>query len=424
MDTVVKPDGTVHNGSFSEMGGKGWGPCNLTNDDLQSLKQAIDALPPSAPLPVPVLRRILVHGMRSNSWFAATYDRADVPAALERACELSCASVGWIVGTAKSTAEAKMHDGHGWLNGVTVAASAPVAVSTTARGVQLWDLDRWEGTPVSTTNRLDNSWSVTALSPDGKLLIVSGWDTVVALEFPALTTRWVRRNPVKNQGRGWCFHLAAFDGGNSLALALPNGIQRWSLADGEPRGTLGTNDFGIHGKLKSSRDGSLLAADVEKGSVLVWQPGWTNAPLEIGDRISSRLLDVSPDGRFVALYGRGQRGARLVLCDLKSATRSEVPFRGCWDSRSIHTGAWSPDGKFFGVASTGGWPCVLDTATWKPVVRWRVPGETQYWSGGALGFLAFSSDGTLLARYDDGTLRGLKLPLAAESIVLPDSDDE
>jgi WD40 repeat protein len=113
-----------------------------------------------------------------------------------------------------------------------------------------------------------------------------------------------------------------------------------------------------------------------------------------------------------------------VLCDLKSATRYEVPFRGCWDSSSIHTGAWSPDGKFFAVASTGGWPCVLDTATWKPVVRWRVPEDTQYWSGGALGFLAFSSEGTLLSRYADGTLRGLKLPLAPESITLLEFDSD
>lgn len=119
-------------------------------------------------------------------------------------------------------------------------------------------------------------------------------------------------------------------------------------------------------------------------------------------------MDLSPDGTLLALAAHTRFGERLIVWNLKTGGRRELPARGCRADAVIVSRAWSADGQFFAVVPRGDSPCVYDPATWKPVTRWETP------SANARGRpLAFNSDKTLLARLADGSLCGLKFPLSA-----------
>ncbi len=142
---------------------------------------------------------------------------------------------------------------------------------------------------------------------------------------------------------------------------------------------------------------------------------WTNAPQRLTEHPWVRLMEVSPEGRYLALRGFGRWGHRLVVCDLESGTRKEMPFRGC-ANHEASSAAWSANGKFLAVVGCGEWPCVYDAVTWKPLLLWRVPSDAQYGSGGPCGRLAFTEDGMLLANFGEGILHGLKLPIPPEAL--------
>lgn len=404
--TTVDLSGAVRNGSLSPMGAKGWGPCGLTTNDLKALRQMIHSLPAPTTNPVPVARLILIHGLRSNSWFTAVYDRADIPSEVEALCSKVCEAPTWIVPSLKHVDTNAFVPGRdGWMHRFETAAEAPVALSGTAEGIQVWNLETWSGVqavPVIC------AWPSVALSPDGKLMFLGSAFGVNALTLPEMTNRW--HHPVSGGApdRQWCQHLAVIDGGRSLAVGLSDRIEKWSLQTGKFESVLSTLTVPFDRKMKSSRDGSVLVADIGENRAFVWRHPWTNAPQQL---VASGLLEISPDGKLAAFSGAKWLGHRLSIFDLARGTQIDMPFRGLYKGEAQHA-AWSPDGRFFVATAPGMWPCVYDTTTWKPVLLWQVPGEGQYWSGGSDTFIAFASDGTLLARSDDRVLRALKLPVA------------
>jgi hypothetical protein len=86
--TSVAGDGQYGSGCFSDRGGKGWSLGQLDTTNLSKLQTLVDSLPPSASQPIPVRRRLLISGTRSNSWYSFTYDRADIPVEVERICSM------------------------------------------------------------------------------------------------------------------------------------------------------------------------------------------------------------------------------------------------------------------------------------------------------------------------------------------------
>jgi hypothetical protein len=130
ISSSVSQEGKIRNSSANEFGTKGWGwgdNSTLTHTNLNALKALIALLPPSVSGSVPANRRILVSGIRNNSWFALTYDRADVPPELERVCEFTGGQIDWVVPSTVSSTNSLGRAGGDIQHLVT--ARAPVAVA-------------------------------------------------------------------------------------------------------------------------------------------------------------------------------------------------------------------------------------------------------------------------------------------------------
>ena len=258
-----------------------------------------------------------------------------------------------------------------------------------------WKLISVEGNQ-TLTNYVPDSSSPIVLSPDGKLVVLAGWNAVFALNLPDMTLRWLRKKPGEYERDQWCEHLAVIDKGKSLAVGFTDRVEKWLLLSGETEQLLATNQVPLDGMfeyraLKSSTNGNILAADLGNGVLLVWKSGWTNGPQKLIEPGQPRLLAISPEGRYLAMRAYGRHGPHLVIYDLNNDTQKEMPFRGCFN-HDAWKAAWSPDGKFLAVAASGIWTCIYDTTTWKPVVLCRI-GDGQSWSGGDCPFLAFAGDG-------------------------------
>src|ERR1043166_84854 len=182
--TRVETDGRLRNGSFSSMGAKGWGPCGFTTNDLDGLRSLISAIPAAPTNTIPAARKILVHGLRSNSWFAATFDRADIPVEVEKLCERVCERPEWIVPVIKTNhTNVYVPGGWNWEHQITTAARAPVLltstdIDSTTDGIQVWNLEDWRG---MATNNQVGRLDLIALSPDGKVAVLAQRGSVFAV---------------------------------------------------------------------------------------------------------------------------------------------------------------------------------------------------------------------------------------------------
>jgi WD40 repeat protein len=333
-----------------------------------------------------------------------------------------------MIPSAGSDAKAAMKKGDTWISDFATAAKAPVAVSGSTEGVQIWNLERWRGNNFTFTNQISewtpqiSAWTPVTLSPDGKIVVFVGLYSVVAFEVESAKLLWIRRKSEEGDGNQWCLQLAAVEAGRSLAVRLSTGLEKWSLSTGEFQAVLSTNTISqidnggrpFDHPLKTSLDGSVLAADFGTGHVSVWDLSRAIPPKNLTLPTEEMLMAISPDGRFLAL--QGQRGKRLIIYDVKSAKKHEMPFIGC-AHRDGWKAAWSPDGKLLAIAgSCGAWPCLYDAATWKPTIHWRVPNDSEFSSGGMCAHLAFASDGTLLGRFEDGSLRALRIPVLLSAL--------
>lgn len=430
--STVRQDGVVQNGSESDFGSKGWGPWGpLDATNLSKLRELIDSLPAGTATALLPSRQVLVYGVRSNSWFSRVYDRTNVPFALERICDLSGGHVDWVVPSVSSSTNITLPGRDGWVVDLATAANAPVVASTSAEGAQVWNLTAWQGTAIPQHMPIlvaagarglqaaqphyfsISGWSPVVLSPDGgRVVLVDHWQ-VMSLNLSNLAPLWVRSRyadyprETEEERQQWCGYLAVLDGGMSLAVGLCDRIEKWSSATGETEFVLSTNGMPVRGALKASRDGKVLAADFENGRVLVWNSNWTNAPQELVEPTKANLLSVSPAGQYLAFCSFGHLGERLLIHDLKSGTWQEMPFRGSRANEGVTSLVWSADGTYAAVDQQGsGLPVVYDTSNWKPLVRWDLP-----YAGPAGRRLTFSADGWLVARFSDGRLHALKLPL-------------
>lgn len=406
-NSSVNPNGVKSKGLLgpeeSQRGGERMDPA-----DLRRLEGLVDLLPSPSPSPVPVAQQILVYGRRSNACFSAVYDRADVPPELEQISELMVAPIEWQVAAVGSTTNAAAPSRSGRANSFTTAAAAPVAVSTSADGAQLWDLRQWRETAVSPSNHRLLGVAAAALSRDGQALVLASLDSVIALEIPSRQTRWVRPNPNPFSGQAGVRGLALLDAGKTLAVASASGLERWSLRTGETQAAFAAGNGSPIRSLTASRDGKVLAVVRDGGRVQIWRADWTGAPRTLDEPSGPRVIALSPDGASLALAAHNRFGERLIVWDLIAGKRREMPARGCRPDALIVSLAWSGDGRWLAVAPRGDWPCVFETARWKPVARW----ETSV-ADGRETRLAFAADGTLLALLGSDSLMGLKLAMPA-----------
>jgi hypothetical protein len=85
-------------------------PISLDETNLQGLVDTINHLPSPPKHSLPIERQIVVACIRSNQWFRAVYDRADIPVELEKICGLTHAYLPWYIPMARGYSVAHASD--------------------------------------------------------------------------------------------------------------------------------------------------------------------------------------------------------------------------------------------------------------------------------------------------------------------------
>jgi WD40 repeat protein len=235
------------------------------------------------------------------------------------------------------------------------------------------------------------SWRM-AFLPGGKTLV--DWDQSALRFWSAATGAEQRLLPAHT---ATVDHLAFSADGKSLATAAADGTVRvWEMATGAPRRTLQGRP-GRFGDLALSADGRKVAAagGGRDRTVRLWAaegraPFWVGqsaaGPVESG---LGPVLGFSPDGRALAVAGRGSPGVCLRSV---SDGKEQQNIRQKFPADDL---AFSPDGKTLALVHFGGvefW----DVSAGRPRLR-------SAWKTEDLGLidrrhrLAFSPDGKMLA---------------------------
>jgi WD40 repeat protein len=199
----------------------------------------------------------------------------------------------------------------------------------------------------------DGVYAVHSFSPDSRYVVESvpgnraKGTAIRVLELPS-------GKQVVAFGNFGAFALAISPDGKTLASGHWNAVTLWNLMTGEKLATLHGLDRYVRG-LAFNKDGGLLAASTDMGSVQIWDTHRFERIHSIqigGGEVSEPKF--SPDGRFVAvgIYGTGT-AFLLDVTTGKIVDKQKVSDLGCGSV------AFSPDGTFLITPSTGGlikWP--------------------------------------------------------------------
>ncbi len=367
---------------------------SLDETNLLALVSVINQLPPPAKHSLPIERQIVVGCIRSNQWFRAVYDRADIPKELEQVSQITGAYLPWYIPTVVGRPVA---NGNG-SEFFCVANETPIAVSAGWSFLQAWELNNAFGMASSQLKVISGKLSLfeyehpIAVSPDGKTIAVATEYELCAVDWKNRKVLW-KAGALEHEAYSGK-HLAIGDNGRTLFAAGAHTIERWDLLSGQNHSVLMANEANMDGVvrfLKTSRDGKILIAgfglrgNQRPQSIAVWEVG-KNAPALKFEEKEGANADLSPDGEWIALSRFGTE--KLVLFKWRTGERKEVQLRNSGDSYSV---LWSPDGKRL-AAYVDTYPAsiiIYDTANWKPIAHWEC---------GTIGFgseFSFGSNGTL-----------------------------
>ena len=369
---------------------------SLDETNLHLLIETINQLSPPPTHSLPIERQIVLGCIRSNQWFHAVYDRADIPAKIEKLAEITHAYLPWYVPAVPGRMVARA------TGGAFMCASieAPIGVSGGENYLQVWNLGGlisrsypplklFSGIPV-----LAEYEHPMAISPDGSTVAIVTYYGLYAVDWKNQKLLW-QSGPLEHEGGYHGMHLVIADNGRALFAAGAHTIKRWELASGKMEAVLVSNPPNYDGAvsfLKTSLNGKVLIAgfglhgNQRPRSFAVWEVD-KNEPVLRFNEPEGANADLSPDGQQIALsrFGRGD----LELFKWRTGERVEIPLRNSPGTWAVY---WSPDGKRL-AAYVDTYPSsiiIYDTMTWKPIAHWdcgRIGHGSEF---------MFTKDGTLL----------------------------
>jgi hypothetical protein len=380
------------------------------------LEAAINALPASSIKSLREERQILVSGIRSNQWIERVYDRANIPAEVEKLYELTAAYLGWFIPKVDGRKLARLHDSNFSGRFATVAGDADLAVSLgqwITNGayhyppvMEFWTLKNglteavppFKGIP-----QTPSEWHGFVASPDGTAVAVATIDGLYVIDGRTGKLRW-QAGPLDHDNY-YGTTLAVGDKGRALYSSGAHIVERWDLCSGRKLATLCTNEL-IVKFLRASRDGSMLLAgfgsfNASATSFTLWEAGKDEPVLRFSSP-NSAAVAMSTDGHTLLLSHWGEK--KLDLWNWKKEERVQVPLRGPYASGSASSLHWSPDGKRL-AAYLDTYPSsivIYETKNWKPLAQWccrQFRGSSQF---------VVKPDGNLL-QLSGGQINGLDL---------------
>ncbi len=262
--------------------------------------------------------------------------------------------------------------------------------------------------------RVPVSDQYTALSPDGRTLLLGGADGSV--RFVDLRTGKVRVASGKHDGvveRG----IFTADGRFAITAATDGRIIVWDVRHAA-QGEILTGHHGRITALAVSRDGTTLYSSALDGQVLIWDLSGTQ---RLGRRFTVGLdspgdlprYALSPDGRILAV---GRPDGAVGVFDMRTLRPVSlfpvVPGKG-----SVVAGmGWVPHSDLIAVGGNDGFLALVDPLHGR-VVR-RLYGHAAHARTGNVNGVftpGFSADGRLMVTgADDGTVRVWALPSGRE----------
>jgi WD40 repeat protein len=271
--------------------------------------------------------------------------------------------------------------------GAPLSLRALVTSPTPIKGVLSWSIE---------TRRVRNRISVTALSPDGKLLATGGIDGIIRL-WDVASGKWVRALVGHDS---YVYGLAFSPGGKYLASGGSFDVTAriWEVATGQPLKKL-TGHPSYVAQVAWSADGKrLIGEGGVSGDISVWTiaSGLKTAKAELGQYVLSLAADPVAD-RFAAVTNE----SAVVI--VNTTTGKVARSLGAATDKYTRV-AWSPDGKVLAAGSAKG-TFLYDPDTGKAIAKLDATGHALDWSADGARLLTASADSTLkLWNTADGTL--------------------
>jgi hypothetical protein len=368
---------------------------SLDSTNRPLLEAAINALPVSSSKSLPKERQILVSGIRSNQWFERVYDRANVPAEVERLYELTDAYLGWFIPKVEGREIGRLHSAN--FSGSFVAVSTDAAIAVSAGQwvtnnayyyppmMEVWSLANGGSSAAPALKLIPEVQSygnAFAITPDGNTIAVATHYGLYVADWKSGKILWQAGALDHDNYHGKC--IAIGDKGRTLYTAGAHIVERWDLLSGRKLGSLGTNEL-IVKFLKVSQDGSTLVAgfgsfNASATSFGIWESGKDESAVRFSS-LHGASVGISPDGQTLVLCHWPER--KLEIWNWRSGSKTQVPLRVPYASGSAYSMHWSPDGKRL-AAYVDTYPAsiiVYETASWKPLAQWccgQIGGHSEF----------------------------------------------
>jgi WD40 repeat protein len=256
--------------------------------------------------------------------------------------------------------------------------------------IRLWDVST--GRQLSTCPGPANVWSVFALLPDGRHVLLFDRRTdgpTREAQLTDLNTGQVVRTFAAKRNM---MTIAVSPDRKLLAGAAVDGTYLWEVGSGRELHRLGGHTTTVE-QVAFSADGKRLATIAGDRLMILWDvaTGKEMRRFPVPPNVVWFALAWSPDGKALLLPGQGV--AAVLDAESGEVVRRLVDR----EAETVYSFAFSPDGKLLATGHRGSVIALWDWATGEQVVRFHNRGSYESYRS-----LTFSPDGKLLAAAGEG----------------------